>query len=239
MTKSTSAYRVALNLVEQVKQTHVDLVTSNLLNFDRYMALVQEIGETRAKQQLPRDADLVEKIYQSASEQRHFPARLWAAVELDLFEKIEALARAHRKRSTTPGVSELRNDLLALDEYRQSEIDGISGKFWMVATSGVMSVKAEKSRLTVRLVKAWARQRGIAFESLAAAVTAIGNLPSPERPYPSDFNAIFETYPFDLVRDLKDAETWPEFDSDAVAALRADYEATGRFEPSQAKGFGF
>jgi hypothetical protein len=239
MTNSTLAYRVTLNLVEQIKQTHADLVSRNMEGFDRFMIRTHEIGEARARQQLPKDAAIVDEIYQSASELQHLPARLWAAIELDLFEKIEALGRSRRKRPAESEVSELRNDLLELDEFRKTEIDGITGMFWKVAASGVMVAKGEKNRLTNRLVKAWTRQRGIGFDGLATAVSAIGQLPSLERPYPSDFNVIFESYPFDLGRDLKTVETWPEFDNDAIKALRAGYEENGRFEASQSNGFGF
>jgi hypothetical protein len=239
MTTSTSTYSVTANLVKQVNQNYADLFSRNMEAFERFFTRVQEIGEAQARQQFPKDAAIVDEIYQSASELQLLPSRLWAAIEVDLFEKIKALGRARGKHPANSEVSELRSDLLALDEFRKADIDGITGMFWKVAASGVMVAKGEKNRLTNRLIKAWARQRGVGFDALATAVTAMGQLPNPERPYPSDYNVIFESYPFDLCRDLKQAETWPEFDGDGIKALRVEYDEEGRFDASQTKGFGF
>jgi hypothetical protein len=227
MTEAKTVYRTALAEAQQVKATHESFFALNRASYERFFDLSAKVGELVAKEMLPAEAATVAEIEERAETFARLLDRLSAAIEVDLFEKIEALARSPKPEFSP--VARLRHDLLALDDFRKNSVDGIHSRFWDIAITGVFFANKEKDRLGARLVKCWARERKVSFADLGRAVAAIGNLPKPDILAVANLDIVFENYPFDVIADLKQAETWPEFNGAAVEMLRTEYERRGSF----------
>lgn len=229
----TSHYHDALANLAAARQVHARFFEQNRVAHERYIDLENAIGTSRATSEMPVEADIVKRIYESLAKLTQFPDLVFEALTRDLIDRIGEIAAIPEPQELSV-VGRLRHDLLQLNEFRLNDLDKVNSRFWDVCRSGEIFLPREKKRLAAKLVREWCKVREVSLKSVASAIITLGQLPKASiNGVEFDAAACFDEgaahYPFDLDKDMAEAATWTELNGTEIHAMLERKESTGRY----------
>lgn len=162
-------YAEAANMLQETQAAQSRLVLENVDAYDRYFDLAVRVSPERARELMPDEAAIVERIESGILAVNEARGKRWDALTACLLEKMEAVAKQPADRSR--GDAQMMADALRdVGRFRIEHLDGIDGRFDALAALGVGFQPKEKDRLLNRMVAAWARARGVTLKDLKPEV---------------------------------------------------------------------
>lgn len=163
------SYTDAVNKRNDMQDAQAKLVHDNLLSYDRFFDLSVTLTPEKARERLPKEAAIVDKIEAGSLAVSEARNAIWGVMNACLIEKMKIVSKQPVDRSR--GEAQLMVDALQeVGQFRIEHLDGIDSKFDFVIEHGHGFQAKDKDRLINRLIVVWAKGYGIPIKELKPKV---------------------------------------------------------------------